>query len=419
MINLSVRLAAACVLVVLTVGIALGLGWQKWHKPSGAAADQDLVPEEPATPKVLYWYDPMVPNQHFDKPGPSPFMDMDLVPKYAEPEQDVPGLTIPAEVTQNLGMRIGKVQRGSLGSQLDVTGTLQFSERNQTMLQLRAAGFAEKVWPLAVGDRVEVGQAIAQLHFPEWLDAQNELLSQPANDSKKLLQTLRLRLKLLGMPDALIAKIEKTRQPDTQMTFVAPVSGVITELGIKTGMTLASGATLASIYSLDHLWLDAAIPEAQAMNFRTGDRASFFPADHNAQPLTGKLEYFLPVVDKASRTLTARIVLNNPAGKLLPGTSGRVRLSSANSPQGLLIPAEAVIRTGKRELVMLAEGEGRFRPVEVTAGSEYGDQIHIIEGLTEGQEIVLSGQFLLDSEATLMGVPLQPLSHDGMEMDHD
>lgn len=419
MINLSERFAVASVLALLSGGIALGLGWQSWLNTRGAIADQVQVAEEPATPNVLYWYDPMVPNQHFDKPGPSPFMNMDLVPKYAEPEQDVPGLTIPAELTQNLGMRIGKAHLAPLESQLDVTGTLQFSERNQTMLQLRAAGFAEKVWPLAVGDRVEAGQAIAQLHFPEWLDAQNELLSQPKNDSKKLIQTLRLRLKLLGMPDALIAKIEKTRQPDTQMTFVAPVSGVITELGIKNGMTLASGATLASIYSLDPLWLDAAIPEAQAMNFRAGDRASFFPADRNAQPLTGKLEYFLPVVDKASRTLTARIVLNNPDGKLLPGTSGRVRLSSANAQQGLLIPAEAVIRTGKRELVMLAEGEGRFRPVEVTAGSEYGDQIHIIEGLTEGQEIVLSGQFLLDSEATLMGVPLQPLSHDGMEMDHD
>jgi len=346
----------------------------------------------------------MVPDQHFDKPGPSPFMDMELVPKYAEPATSAAGLSINPALLQNLGMRKTKVQRLPIHSELEVFGQLQFNQRNQAIVQLRATGFVQKTWPLAVGDQVSAGQPLAEFHIPEWLDAQNELLSQPIDQNPNLLSTLRTRLQLLGMPDHLITKVEKNRQPVTRVTIASPIAGVIDMLDVKTGMALASGATLAKINNLDSLWLEAAIPEAQANRLQAGDNAKFYTTNPDDPVLTGHLEYLLPTVNADTRTLTARILLENPERRLKPGTSGRVILQSSTTETGLFVPTEAIIRTGKRVLVMLAEPGGSFMPVAVVAGHEHGSHTRILQGLHEGQEVVASGQFLLDSEASFLGI---------------
>ncbi len=464
---LSVRLLAAVGLGTLVLGIAIGVGWQHLHKFTSTAPpqnnaieeakqepkvlywydpmvpdqhfdkpgpspfmDMDLVPKyaaQPAQepkpakdePRILYWYDPMVPDQHFDKPGPSPFMDMELVPKYAAPSTQEPGLTIDAALVQNLGMRKIKVQRLPIRNELEVVGQLQFNQRNQAIVQLRAAGFVEKAWPLAVGDKISAGQPIAEFQIPEWLDAQNDLLSQPIDQNPNLLSTLRTRLQLLGMPDHLIAKVEKTRQPETRVTITSPISGVVEMLDVKTGMALASGATLAKINNLDSLWLDAAIPEAQATGVRAGDKAIFNSVNPDDPALTGKLEYLLPSINDITRTLTARILLDNPEGRLKPGTSGRVLLQSSTEETGLFVPTEAVIRTGKRVLVMLAEPGGTFIPMNVIAGHEQGSHTRILQGLDEGQEIVASGQFLLDSEASFLGIAPKAAEKTVESHDHD
>lgn len=283
-------------------------------------------------------------------------------------------------------------------------GQLQFNQRNQAIVQLRAAGFVEKTWPLAVGDQVSAGQPLAEFHIPEWLDAQNELLSQPIDQNPNLLATLRARLQLLGMPEALIAKVEKKRQPVTRLTVASPIAGVIDMLEVKTGMALASGATLAKINNLDSLWLEAAIPEAQANRQRVSDEAKFYPTNPDNPVLTGHLESLLPTANADTRTLTARILLENPERRLKPGTSGRVILQSSTTETGLFVPTEAVIRTGKRVLVMLAEPDSSFIPVVVITGHEQGSHTRILQGLDEDQEVVASGQFLLDSEASFLGI---------------
>ncbi len=418
--NISARALIITALCTLALGVAIGVGWPHLSKPSVTSpSPKDGADEMEQEPKVLYWYDPMVPDQHFDKPGPSPFMDMELVPKYATQASQEPGLMINADLVQNLGMRTAKVQRMAAQSELEVTGRLQFNERDQAVVQLRANGFAEKVWPLAVGDRVIAGQPIAEFQIPEWLDVQNELLSQPVTDNPRLLKTLRTRLQLLGMPNDLIAQVEKTRQPETQVTITAPISGVVTMLGIKAGMALANGDTLVRINGLDSVWLDAAIPEAQASQLVPGDKATFHSANPDDPFLSGTLKYLLPTVDNNSRTLTARVELDNPDGRLKPGTSGRIHLHSNSNKTGLFVPTEAIIRTGKRALVMVVESGGKFRPVEVIASQEIGNHTRIQKGLKEGQEVVTSGQFLLDSEASLSGIPVVKLPSDTMEMHHD
>ena len=397
----------------LGVAITLGVTHLKMFtaKPEAkAAAEQKMADAEP---KVLYWYDPMVPAQHFDKPGKSPFMDMELVPKYAESGAATNTLRVDPTQVQNLGMRKAKVMRMPLHPQHDLPGTLRFNERNQAIIQLRAGGFVEKAWPLAPGDRVTAGQPIATFYVPEWLNTQNELLAAKTLNSPRLLETLRTRLRLLGMPDALIVKVEESRKPETRVTITAPINGIIESLEIKTGMSLASGQTLARITSIDSLWLDVAIPEAQASGLQAGDIAMFYAANTNSSPVTGKIDSLLPAVNASTRTITARVVLPNPNGILKPGTSGRVVLSGNQTPadlqlRGLLVPTEAVIRTGKRSLVMVADTENHFRPVVVTLGQEIGDQTVITKGLEEDQEVVTSGQFLLDSEASLLGIEASP-----------
>ena len=210
------------------------------------------------------------------------------------------------------------------------------------------------------------------------------------------------------MPDDLIAKVEATRKPETRVTITAPINGVIESLDIKTGMSLASGQTLARITSIDSLWLDVAIPEAEATSLHVGDSAIFYAANASSEPIPGKIESLLPAVNDATRTITARVLVPNPTGVLKAGTSGHVVLSGNQTDTGLLVPTEAVIRTGKRSLVMVADTENHFRPVVVTLGQEIGEQTVITRGLGEGQDVVVSGQFLLDSEASLLGIESEP-----------
>jgi len=401
---LQPRMLGALVLGV-GIGVVISLGAKHLVapsiKPTSIAAGQKM-PD--AAPKVLYWYDPMEPTQHFDKAGKSPFMDMELIPKYAESGVPMNTLQVDPAQVQNLGMRKAKVMRMPLHPQHDLPGTLRFNERNQAIIQLRASGFVEKAWPLAPGDRVTAGQPIATFYVPEWLNTQNELLASKTLNSPRLLETLRTRLQLLGMPDDLIVKVEATRKPETRVTITAPITGVIELLEIKTGMSLASGQTLARITGIDSLWLDVAIPEAESSSLHVGDAAIFYAANANATPIAGKIESLLPAVNDVTRTITARVVLPNPNGILKPGTSGHVVLSGNQSNMGLLVPTESVIRTGKRSLVMVADTANHFRPVVVMLGQEIGDQTVITQGLEEGQNVVTSGQFLLDSEASLMGI---------------
>lgn len=390
---------------VLIVGIGLGVGISlSLSKYLAASTHKSSTQMATSSPKALYWYDPMQPTQHFDKPGKSPYMDMELVPKYADTGAAMNALLVDAAQVQNLGMRKTKVVRQPLRSQHDFPGTLRFNERNQAVIQLRAGGFVEKAWPLALGDHVTAGQPIATFYIPQWLDAQNELLASKATNSPHLIETLRSRLRLQGMPDALIDKVEQSYKPETRVTITAPISGVIESLEIKTGMSLSSGQTLARIVGIDSLWLDVALPEAEASGLHQGDTATFYTANVNAAPVTGKIDSLLPAVNDTTRTMTARVVLPNPEGTLKSGTSGHVVLNGGQMDTGLLIPTEAVIRTGKRTLVMVTDPENHFRPVLVVAGQEIGDLTVITKGLEEGQDVVVSGQFLLDSEASLMGI---------------
>ncbi|MCH2342394.1 efflux RND transporter periplasmic adaptor subunit [Pseudomonas sp. NPDC047963] len=358
--------------------------------------------------EVLYWYDPMYPQQKFDEPGKSPFMDMDLVPRYADEGGDGASMSIDPSVTQNLGMRLATATRESISQSLEATGALMFDERDVAVVQARAGGFVERVYDRAPEDVIEKGAPLADLLVPEWSAAQEEYLALKGIGQPQLLAAARQRLRLAGMPSDVIAQLERTGKARPVWTVTSPIGGVLESLNVREGMTVPAGASLARINGLDSVWLEVAVPEAQITNLAPGQSVTARLPAFAGETLEGTIQAVLSQANLDSRTVRVRVELPNPQQRLRPGMTAEVTLSR-NVEDALVIPSEAVIRTGQRALVMLAENEGRYRPVEVRIGREFDDKTEVLDGLEAGQQVVASGQFLLDSEASLRGLTAQGL----------
>ncbi|MSR13641.1 MAG: efflux RND transporter periplasmic adaptor subunit [Gammaproteobacteria bacterium] len=388
--------------VALILGIGIGY-WSAWHS-SAKLFEATPTPHNART--VLYWYDPMVPTQRFDRPGKSPFMDMALVPKYADDEQDSAekgNLRIDPVVAQNLGVRVVTVRTGNLSREIIASGQLAFNARDVAIVQTRTAGYVERVYARAPGDEIAEGAPLADLLVPEWLAAQQELLALYALGDSSLSAAARSRLQRLGMPSALIDTVVATGKTQPVLTIGAPLTGVLTTLEVRAGMSLGAGVTLATITGLDPMWLEIAVPETAAEAVEVGQVVRAELAAFPATPLNGTIAAILASTDPATRTLRVRIELPNRERRLKAGMSARVMIASTNSEPAVLVPSEAVIRTGTRTLVMREESAGHFRAVSIQLGHEGASEIEVSTGLQAGDRIVASGQFLFDSEASLRG----------------
>jgi membrane fusion protein, copper/silver efflux system len=360
--------------------------------------------------RILYYHDPMAPGSRFDAPAKSPFMDMMLVPVYADAaggQSDAGKVSVSPRVQQNLGLRTAEVVVGPLAPGLNAVGSIAFNERDQAVVQARATGFVEKVFARATLDAVAKGQVLAELYVPEWIAAQEEFLAlrrMPGGDLAPLVDAARQRMRQAGMDDAQIARVETSGATQPRAVIVAPIAGVLTELAVREGMTVMAGATLFRINGLATVWANAALPESQAALLRSGAKVRATSPAAPGVDFDGRVQAILPEVDAATRTLKVRVELANPGRRLVPGMFVQMRFEGAKSPKVLLVPSEAIIQTGKRTLVMLAEDGGRFRPAQVEIGIESGTQTEIKRGLEAGQRVVVSSQFLIDSEASLRGV---------------
>ncbi len=352
--------------------------------------------------RILYWYDPMVPQQHFDKPGKSPFMDMQLVPKYADDAGGEGTVVIDPRVAQNLGVRTATATTGSVERRVEAVGSVAWNERAVFVVQARSGGFVEKLYARAPLDPVAKGQPLVELLVPDWAAAQAEyLLLRRAGKDAGLTEAARNRLQLLGMSEEQIGLLEKTGQPQTRITLYAPINGVIAELGVREGMTVMSGAMLFRLVDLSSVWVNAEVPEAQIAWLRPGTAVEARVPSFPGQGFRGRVSAILPEVNAATRTLRARVELANSGGRLKPGMFATLVFAQGTGTKALLVPSEAVIRTGERSVVIVAESEGKFRPHDVELGLEAGGKSEIRKGLSEGDKVVVSGQFLIDSEASL------------------
>lgn len=358
----------------------------------------------PADKKVLYWHDPMVPGQRFDKPGKSPFMDMQLVPVYADGDASDGGVKVSPTVQQNLGIRTATVRKADVSSSFDAIGAVQFDERLNVAVQTRVAGYVERLAVRAPMEQVRKGQALATIFAPEWLGPQNELLAlKRAGVSQDLITAARDRMRAMSIPESLIRQSEETGSAQARFTLSAPVSGVIAELGVREGVAVSPGMTLFRIAGLEKVWAVAEVPEAQAVRLTRGQKVKAVLQADASQAFDGELKEILPQVNASTRTLQARFEVDNKGGKLTPGMLLRLQVAGPSSSR-LVVPSEAVIRTGKRAVVLVRKERGAFESRDVAVGQEVGDDIEVTQGLTEGEQVVASGQFLIDSEARLRSV---------------
>lgn len=397
-------------IALLIAGIGAGGGyWFAMRRMQAAMSAPSAAPvASPAAAaaadrKVLYWHDPMIPGPKFDKPGKSPFMDMQLIPVYADEGADQGKVTISARTLQNLGIRIVEVKEGRMEMSFTATGAVSVDERALIAIQARVTGYIEKLYVRAQYEAVAQGQPLADIYSPEWLAAQEEYLvlrrsTQP--DVEALALAARQRLLLLGVSDVQIQRIEQSGQAAPRVTLYAPESGIVWEQGVRDGMTVNPGMTLFRLARLDSIWVNAEVPETEAALVRPGTpitaRATALPG----AVYQGTVAALLPDVNATTRTIKARIVLANPGGRLKPGMFVNVEFGSVAKP-ALMVPSEAVIHTGRRTVVIVAEDGGKFRPVEVEAARESLDMTEIRKGLAAGQKVVASGQFLIDSESSL------------------
>ena len=396
-------LIAAIASLVLAGAIGFGAGRMTPSRPVPTPSGQE------GARHALYWYDPMVPTQHFATPGKSPFMDMQLVPKYANAAPGDVGVRVDPAKTQALGVRLATVERGALPNGMSVTGVIGFNERDVAVVQARAAGFVQRVYGRAPGDTLAAGAPLADLLIPEWAGAQGEYLAVRSTGDASLIAAARQRLALLGMPPSLISAVERSGRPSNVITIATPNAGVIKTLGVRTGMAVTAGQTLVEVNGLSRVWLNAAVPEGLAGQVQLGQSATANLAAYPGEAFNGRVTAILPQIEAASRTLTARIELPNPGGRLKPGMFATVRFGRATQA-ALLVPSEAVIRTGRRALVMLAKPGGRYTPAEVKTGREADGRTEVLAGLSEGEKVVASGQFLLDSEASLSGIQARAIA---------
>lgn len=370
------------------------------HQASGT-----LAAEAANERTVLYWHDPMYPQQKFDKPGKSPYMDMDLVPVYADDKSDGSAVRIDPVLTQSLGMRTALAEVGTFSRQVDTVGTVQADERRISVLQSRAAGWLEKLHLRAVNDPVHRGMPVAEIYAPELLAAQEEylLLRDQPQVGAGLLAAARQRLSLLGVSEAQIAALDQTRQAQRRVVLHAPSPGIVTEIGAREGAAVAPGMPLASIVDLSRVWIVAQVPETRLQWISVGQPADATLSALPGEKYEGKVEYIYPDIDTDTRTVKVRFSVRNPQARLRPGMVASVTIRGGPKHEVLLVPDEAVIRTGTRNVVIVQESEGRYRAQEVRLGLLSASRAEIVEGLSAGDRVVSSGQFLIDSEASLRG----------------
>ena len=407
--------------VLVLVGLVMvGYGAYRFGRYQGApkAEQASQITKTAPAKKPLYWHDPMVPGQRFDHPGKSPFMDMALVPVYA---QDSAGngttVSIDSRIEQNLGVRTATVIEGKLESTLTAVGNVAYNEREVALVQARSNGFVEQVSVLAPFEAVKKGQPLAMVYVPDWIAAQEEyltVLKMSGSHLDGLASAARQRMLLVGMSQAQINEVTTTARVQPRLAITAPIGGVVTELALRQGMTINAGTTLFRINGLASVWVNAEIPESRIAELRPGDLVEARITALPQRIFKGRVEALLPEVSPVTRTIKARIELVNTQGELVPGMFVNVHfLSARSSPPGLLVPSEAVIQTGSRSVILVEQEPGKFEPVTIETGQQAHGQTEVKKGLTLGQKVVVSGQFLIDSEASLKGTELRLTDRDG------
>ena len=397
---MSLAMKRAAIVVSALVLLILGGGGGYWWAKRDAGTHAEMSSSGPSVQqrKTLYWFDPMMPEQHFDKPGKSPFMDMQLVPKYAD-DTGTAGVRIDPGVQQNVGIRTARVESGRLTSRIQVPATLAWDLRQESIVSARVDGIVSRLIVKAPFEPVRRGQTLATVLAPAWGSAiaEAEALRHAGSASAMSLQSAaNQRLRMLGLSGADVGR-------DGSVSLLSPSDGVVSEVLVREGQTVMAGMPLFRVNGTATLWLEAAIPQGSLGGIRPGTKIEAMVSAVPGRTFDGEVETLLPQIDPVSRTQRARIVLRNEEGLLVPGMFAELSFQFEAGNGVPLVPTDAIVATGNDTRVIVARSEGGFEPVRVRMGRSSGGRTEILSGLKGGERVVVSGQFLIDSEASLSG----------------
>ena len=349
--------------------------------------------------EVLYWVAPMDSNYQRDKPGKSP-MGMELVPVYAN-SGDAGTISIDPQVVQNLGVRTEKAELTRLWRGIDTVAYINYDESKVSHIHLRTEGWIENLDVESEGERVKKGDRLFDLYSPELVNAQQEYVTALSSGNKSLSRASQQRLVSLGVSDNQIKQLQKNHKIKQNISIYAPQDGVVSKLLVREGMFVKPAMRVMTLGDLSSVWLLAEVFERQAQWVQTGQPAevtlSFIPG----KTWEGNVEYIYPSLDPVTRTLKVRLRFDNPDETLKPNMYANIKIFGGAKNNTIVIPLEGLIRTGREERVIIALGEGKFEARNVTAGIESGEFVEILNGVRKGEKIVVSGQFLIDSEASM------------------
>ncbi|MDT8437869.1 MAG: efflux RND transporter periplasmic adaptor subunit [Wenzhouxiangellaceae bacterium] len=411
------------VVLLLLAALVAGFAGAWWLKPvagNGTASEDG----EPAEPEILYWVAPMDASYRRDGPGKSP-MGMDLVPVYADQdnaESDQPGIRIAPGVVNNIGVKTAPVERRRLTRAIDTVGFITTDDARIGHIHVRTEGWIEQLYTVTVGDPVTAGQVLFRIYSPALVSAQDEYLQTLRSGQATMIGAAEQRLAALGMLPAQVATLRETRKPSRLFDVRAPQGGFVLELNVRQGMYVQPGMTILSLADLATVWVDVDVFERRIGWVAPGQTATMRLPFAPDRVWTGTVDYIYPTIREASRTARVRLKFDNPDLALKPGMYATVTIE-AEPRRALAVPTQSVIRTPDGARVILALGEGRFRPAEVRTGIESDGSTEILAGLSVGEAIVVSSQFLIDSEASMDASLLRLLdpsadASDSSGMDH-
>ncbi len=370
---------------------------------TGNTMDKEMTRTMEMEKKPLYWVAPMDPNYRRDKPGKSP-MGMDLIPVYerehADEDQGSGTIRISPEVINNLGVRTTVAERKAFLSDIKTVGYIKYDEDKLIHIHPRVEGWIEKLYIKAEGDPVKKGQPLYEIYSPALVNAQEELVLALGRNNQNLVRAASDRLKALQLPDATVKELTRTRKVKQTVTMYVPQTGFIDNLNIREGFFVQPGTTLMSVGALDEVWVEAEVFESQASLVKKGNPVIMTLDYLPGEVWNGEVDYVYPALEEITRTVKVRMRFANDQGILKPNMFAQITIHNESDEKTLVIPREAVIRTGSMDRVVLALGEGRFRSVEVKVGRYNQTQAEILEGIEAGERVVASAQFLIDSESS-------------------
>jgi Cu(I)/Ag(I) efflux system membrane fusion protein len=353
--------------------------------------------------KPIYWVAPMDANYKRDKPGKSP-MGMDLVPVFDDdgkgPDEGPGTIRISSDVVNNLGVRTTTARYKPLHTKISTVGYVTYNEDMLVHIHPRVQGWVEKLYVKATGDPVKKNQPLYDIYSPELVNAQEELLLALDRENSRLITAAENRLSALQLPKSAIEKLKKTKKVQQNITFYSPQNGVVENLNIREGFFVKPGSTLMAIGDLSDVWVEAEVFERQAGQVKKSTPVTMTLDYLPGKTWDGQVDYIYPTLDAKTRTVKVRLRFNNEEGEFKPNMFAQIAIHTTADEQALLIPKEALIRTGNQDRVVLALGEGSFKSVEVTVGRFDSESVEILKGLNDGEQVVSSAQFLLDSESS-------------------